>query len=201
MDLPAHFVVDSPGEPAVGRDGGSLIAVGRLRRPRPFRTTRRSGLRRYSLIDKARLKERVLELVQIDSHSRKELAIALHLKGILEGLAAPFSWTTPAPRWGGEVGNLVAHFDGTVDGAEPMLLSAHMDTVAPGEGGGAGGGGRRHPGSDGTTVLGGDDKSGIAIILEVLEGPARGGAGRTGTSTWSSPSARRWDCSERSIWT
>jgi len=120
------------------------------------------------LIDKARLKERVLELVRIDSHSRKERAIALRLQEILEELGGAVFMDDAGTAVGGEVGNLVAHFDGTVDGAEPMLLSAHMDTVAPGEG--------VVPvvegdiiRSDGTTVLGGDDKSGIAIILEVLE--------------------------------
>ena len=120
------------------------------------------------MIDKARLKERVLELVQIDSLSRKELAIALRLKEILEELGGDVFVDDAGAAVGGEVGNLVAHFDGNVDGAEPLLLSAHMDTVAPGEG--------VVPvvegdviRSDGTTVLGGDDKSGIAIILEVLE--------------------------------
>ena len=120
------------------------------------------------MIDKARLKERVLELVRIDSHSRKERAIALRLQEILEELGGAVFMDDAGTAVGGEVGNLVAHFDGNVDGAEPMLLSAHMDTVAPGEG--------VVPvvegdiiRSDGTTVLGGDDKSGLAIILEVLE--------------------------------
>ena len=120
------------------------------------------------MIDKARLKERVLELVRIDSLSRKERAIALRLTEILEGLGATVLMDDAGSAVGGEVGNLVAHFDGDVDGVEPMLLSAHMDTVAPGEG--------VVPvvegdviRSDGTTVLGGDDKSGIAIILEVIE--------------------------------
>jgi tripeptide aminopeptidase len=54
-----------------------------------------------------------------------------------------------------------------VPGAPPLLLCAHMDTVAPGEG--------VKPivegdiiRTDGTTVLGGDDKSGCAIILETI---------------------------------
>ena len=120
------------------------------------------------MIDKARLKERVLELVRIDSLSRKERAIALRLKEILEGLGGTVFMDDAGTAVGGEVGNLVAHFDGNVEGAEAMLLSAHMDTVAPGEG--------VTPvvdgdviRSDGTTVLGGDDKSGLAIILEVLQ--------------------------------
>ena len=120
------------------------------------------------MIDKARLKERVLELVRIDSLSRKERAIALRLKEILEALGGVVFMDDAGNAVGGEVGNLVAHFDGNVEGAEAMLLSAHMDTVAPGEG--------VVPvvdgdviRSDGTTVLGGDDKSGLAIILEVLQ--------------------------------
>ena len=120
------------------------------------------------MIDKARLKERVLELVRIDSLSRKERAIALHLREILEELGGAVFMDDAGAAVGGEVGNLVAHFDGSIAGAEPLLLSAHMDTVAPGEG--------VVPvvdgdviRSDGRTVLGGDDKSGIAIILEVLQ--------------------------------
>ena len=120
------------------------------------------------MIDKARLKERVLELVRIDSLSRKERAIALRLEKILGGLGGAVFMDDAGTAVGGEVGNLVAHFDGNVAGAKPMLLSAHMDTVAPGEG--------VVPvvdgdviRSDGRTVLGGDDKSGIAIILEVIE--------------------------------
>ena len=64
------------------------------------------------------------------------------------------------------MGNVLARFPGRADVA-PLLLSAHMDTVAPGEG--------VQPivegdviRSDGTTVLGGDDKSGCAIICEVV---------------------------------
>ena len=120
------------------------------------------------MIDKARLKERVLELVRIDSLSRKEGAIASRLTELLEELGGAVFMDDAGAAVGGEVGNLVAHFDGNASGAEPLLLSAHMDTVAPGEG--------VVPvvegdviRSDGTTVLGGDDKSGIAIILEVLE--------------------------------
>ena len=68
---------------------------------------------------------------------------------------------------GENVGNLIAHFPGTAAGAYPLLLSAHMDTVVPGEG--------IQPirdgdilRTDGRTVLGGDDKSGVAIICEAL---------------------------------
>ena len=120
------------------------------------------------MIDKARLKDRVLELVRIDSLSRKERAIALRLEEILEELGGAVFMDDAGAAVGGEVGNLVAHFDGNAAGAEPMLLSAHMDTVAPGEGVAPVVDGDVIR-SDGRTVLGGDDKSGIAVILEVLQ--------------------------------
>ena len=129
------------------------------------------------MISKLRLKELLLELVQIDSHSRKERKIALHLKQLLEELGAVVTLDDAGEAVAGDVGNLIAHFTGTVGGSEPLLLSAHMDTVAPGEG--------VVPvvdgdviRSDGRTVLGGDDKSGIAIILEVLRSVAEDGVSR-----------------------
>lgn len=119
------------------------------------------------MIHKARLKERVLELVRIDSLSRREGAIAAHLKQALEDLGGSVFVDDAGAAVGGETGNLVAHFHGNAAGARPILLSAHMDTVAPGEG--------VTPvvegdviRSDGRTVLGGDDKSGIAVILEAV---------------------------------
>jgi len=63
------------------------------------------------------------------------------------------------------VNNVVARLQG--EGA-PLMLAAHMDTVMPGRG--------IQPVvrdgvvySDGTSILGSDDKSGIAVILELLE--------------------------------
>ena len=119
------------------------------------------------MINRDRLKTLLIELVRIDSLSRKEQAIAMRLKRELEELGGAV-WTDDAgDKVGGSVGNLIGHFRGTVPDADPILLSAHMDTVVPGEG--------VVPvlegnilRSDGRTVLGGDDKSGVAIICEVL---------------------------------
>lgn len=119
------------------------------------------------MIQQDRLKELLIELVQIDSLSRKEHAIAMRLKRELEGLGGEVWMDGAGEKVGGNAGNLIAHFRGNVPRADPLLLSAHMDTVVPGEG--------VVPvlednilRSDGRTVLGGDDKSGIAIICEVL---------------------------------
>jgi tripeptide aminopeptidase len=118
------------------------------------------------VIQSARLKSFFLELVQIDSLSRHEGRIAARLTQELEQLGAEVFVDDAARAVGGEVGNLIAHVPGTAD-APPLLLCAHMDTVSPGEG--------VTPvveddviRSDGTTVLGGDDKSGVAIVCECV---------------------------------
>ena len=119
------------------------------------------------LINHERLKNLLLELIKIDSLSRKEYHIAMRLKRELEDLGAKVWIDDAGGKVGGNVGNLIAHFSGNQGGARPLLLSAHMDTVVPGEG--------VTPildgdilRTDGRTVLGGDDKSGLAIICEIL---------------------------------
>ena len=65
-------------------------------------------------------------------------------------------------------GNVFGWLDGDAGLGGPLLLNAHMDTVGQDRG--------ITPviddgviRSDGTTILGADDKSGVAIILEVLQ--------------------------------
>lgn len=108
-----------------------------------------------------------LQLIQIDSHSKKERAVAMVLQKDLEEIGAEVVFDAAGEAVGGEIGNLIARLPGNDPDFPPFLLSAHMDTVAPGEG--------ICPivegdciRSDGTTILGGDDKSGIAIIIEIL---------------------------------
>jgi tripeptide aminopeptidase len=117
-------------------------------------------------IARDRLTTLFLELVRIDSHSRQERAIAERLATELRGLGAEVWFDDAGVKVGGSTGNVLARVRGRADVA-PLLLSAHMDTVVPGEG--------VKPvvdgdviRSDGTTVLGGDDKSGCAIVCEVL---------------------------------
>ncbi len=122
---------------------------------------------RHPVLNIERMKDHFLEIVQIDSISKKEGAIARVLKEDLESLGAKVEFDDAGEAIGGEIGNLIARFPGNDPSHKPILLSAHMDTVVPGEG--------IRPvcegdiiRSDGTTILGGDDKSGIAIIIEVL---------------------------------
>ena len=119
------------------------------------------------MINQERLKNLLIELIKIDSLSRREYDVAMRLKRELEELGATVFIDDAGEKVGGNVGNVIAHFRGTAAGSQPLLLSAHMDTVVPGEG--------IVPildgdilRTDGRTVLGGDDKSGVAIICEVL---------------------------------
>ena len=118
-------------------------------------------------VNRDRLKNILLDLIRIDSHSRRERACAMRLKREMEQVGAVCRFDNAAEKVKGEVGNLIARIEGTVPGAPPLLICAHMDTVSPGEG--------VKPivegdiiRTDGTTVLGGDDKSGCAIICETL---------------------------------
>ncbi|HTY54880.1 MAG TPA: M20/M25/M40 family metallo-hydrolase [Candidatus Binataceae bacterium] len=118
-------------------------------------------------INHDRLKRLFLELVQIDSISRHERDVALRLQRELEAAGARCQYDNAGEQVKGNTGNLIGRLDGSVKGAAPILLCAHMDTVVPGAG--------VKPivdgdiiRTDGTTVLGGDDKSGCAIICEVL---------------------------------
>jgi tripeptide aminopeptidase len=118
------------------------------------------------MIDKNRLAETFLSLVSIDSISREEGRLARELAQSLAKLGAETRFDTAGEKVGGDTGNLIARLTGNTP-ALPLLLSAHMDTVKPGRGVTA----MLREGvftSDGTTILGADDKSAIAIILETL---------------------------------
>src|SRR5256714_1962605 len=119
------------------------------------------------MINQERIKNLLLELVQIDSHSRKERDVAQRIKQYCEEMGAQCEIDDAGEAVGGNTGNVIARFAGTLTSAQPIMMSAHMDTVVPGEG--------VKPvvegdiiRTDGTTVLGGDDKSGCAVIIEVI---------------------------------
>jgi tripeptide aminopeptidase len=119
------------------------------------------------MINQERIKSLLLELVRIDSVSREERDVAERVRAICQEMGAEVFIDDAGEKVGGNTGNVIARFPGTIPGAEAVMMSAHMDTVVPGRG--------VKPvvegdiiRSDGTTVLGGDDKSGVAVILEVI---------------------------------
>ena len=118
-------------------------------------------------INRQRLADTFMSLVRIDSPSREEAAVAEWIKKNFEafrGCNACFDNSMEST--GSQCGNLIIHIDGDID-APPLFFNAHMDTVEPGRG--------IIPvfdgtvfRTDGTTVLGSDDKAAIAILFEVV---------------------------------
>lgn len=118
------------------------------------------------MVNQQRLADTFIQLVKIDSVSREEGKLAANIKGILESLGARTFVDDAGAKIGSDTGNLTARFEGNTP-APPLLLNAHMDTVEPGRGVSV----VFKDGvftSDGTTILGADDKSAIAIIIETL---------------------------------
>jgi len=119
------------------------------------------------MVNRDRLAETFKYLVQIDSVSKEEGAISDEIKNILDTMGAETFIDSAGNKIGSNTGNLIAKFKGNTQ-APPLFLNAHMDTVEPGKGVAA----ILENGvftSDGTTILGADDKSAIAIILETIE--------------------------------
>lgn len=119
------------------------------------------------MIKHERVVDEFLALVQISSVSRHEGRIAERLTATLEGMGPSVEVDDAGEKVRAEIGNLLSRFPGNAPDAPPLLLCAHMDTVAPGD--------NIRPvvegdiiRSDGTTVLGGDDKAGVVAILETL---------------------------------
>ena len=118
-------------------------------------------------VNRERLAASFTELCEIDSPSRREGRISRRLQELFRELgAAEIIEDDSSRETGAECGNLVVRFDGALELA-PIFLSCHMDTVEPAEGVRV-----RREGdlftSAGDTILGSDDKSGIAACIEAL---------------------------------
>lgn len=119
------------------------------------------------MIDRERMTAFVLALMRTDSLSKDEAAVAQIICEALRETGAEVRLDDAGRAVGGNAGNVIARLPSTDPSAAPLMLCAHMDTVTPGVGvKPARDDGRIR--ADGTTVLGGDDKSGVAVIVEVL---------------------------------
>ena len=118
--------------------------------------------------NKERILSRLMEMIQIDSVSYKEGPMTDYLQKYFEDRGYEVYRDQAGKAVGGDhSGNLLIHIPGTMEG-ESICLNAHQDTVEPGIG--------IVPvledgklKSSGDTILAADDKSGIAIMLELLE--------------------------------
>ncbi len=118
------------------------------------------------MINRDRLADTFKSLVEISSVSKEEAAISIEIRKIFERLGAETFVDRAGEKIGGNTGNLIVRFKGNIL-TEPLLLNAHMDTVEPGRGINV----VLKDGvftSDGTTILGADDKSAITILIELM---------------------------------
>ncbi len=118
------------------------------------------------MINEKRLIHNFMEYVQIDSETKNEKAISERIVNDLKGLGFNAFTDEAGKKLNSNANNVYCFIPGT-NQSEPMMFSAHMDTVTPGNGivpyidGG-------YIKSKGNTILGGDDKAGITAIIEAL---------------------------------
>lgn len=109
-----------------------------------------------------------IKLASVNSYVAQEGKLAQDLIARLGDLGASVSVDDSAAKTGSDTGNIIATLPGTVADAPTILLCSHMDTIGPTEGMVP----EMRDGiiySNGETVLGADDKAGIAVILATLE--------------------------------
>lgn len=122
------------------------------------------------MINRPRLLETFFEYVRIDSETGNEKAMADRVAADLSATGCEVVTDRAGETAGSNGYNVYATLYGDA-GAEPLIMSAHLDTVVPGVG--------VDPyvedgviRSRGETILGGDDKSGVAAIVEALRSAA-----------------------------
>lgn len=118
------------------------------------------------MINQDRIVNAFLEYVQISSPTKLEGKFAARMVEELKTIGFEVTVDDAGEKLGCDTGNVIAKLKGTT-GAAPILFSCHMDTVSPGV--------DIKPiikdgviYSDGTTILGGDDKAGIAAVIEAV---------------------------------
>lgn len=118
-------------------------------------------------VNTKRLLDTFLKLVRIDSESFTEKAIQEFVQAELKKIGCRVTVDKAGRKFNTTArGNVIGFLPGTVP-SKPFVLVAHLDTVKPGRGVKPQVKNRTVT-SDGTTILGADDKAGVAIILELL---------------------------------
>lgn len=118
-------------------------------------------------LNEKRVTDRLIDYCRVDSAPLKEGALARFVRSQLVELGFSVVEDDAGKTLGGETGNLIARKSGRghLQSAEPVMFSAHFDRVA----GGIGIEPRivnRSVVSGGDTILGADDASGLAAIVE-----------------------------------
>lgn len=118
-------------------------------------------------VNKERLLRNLLEIIKIDSESLNEKTMVQWVEDYFKKRGVEIYKDNCGKQFGGNGSNILVHIKGKVKG-EAICFAAHLDTVVPGK--------NIEPiieknimKSAGDTILAGDDKGGIAAILEAIE--------------------------------
>ena len=120
------------------------------------------------MIKEERILKNFIDMVAFPSEAKAEKQLADFLISKLVELGLEVKVDKVGELIGGDTGNVWAFLKGNIENAPKLFFAAHMDSVAP------------NTGttviekddilySDGATTLGGDDKVGIAAIIEALQ--------------------------------
>ncbi|MFE4572303.1 M20/M25/M40 family metallo-hydrolase [Paenibacillus chitinolyticus] len=122
------------------------------------------------MIQQERLIKEFIELVQVDSVTQYEQEISVVLQTKFKELGLSVQTDDAAEKTGHGAGNLICMLEasGAPESTPCIFFTSHMDTVAPGNGIKPQIGEDGIIRSDGTTILGSDDKAGIAAMFEAI---------------------------------
>ncbi|WP_128894541.1 M20/M25/M40 family metallo-hydrolase [Longirhabdus pacifica] len=123
------------------------------------------------MINEKRIVDEFMELVQVDSESKFERQICDLLTKKFKAFGLDVMEDDAAEKTGHEAGNLIVTMNATngYEDKDMIYFTSHMDTVVPGRGIKPQIDDDGYIRSDGTTILGSDDKAGIASILEAIK--------------------------------
>ncbi|WP_338551811.1 M20/M25/M40 family metallo-hydrolase [Paenibacillus sp. KS-LC4] len=121
------------------------------------------------MINEQRLVDEFVQLVKIDSETKHEQLISSELKKKFGELGLSLEEDDAAAKTGHGANNLFAFLEASgVENAPTIFFTSHMDTVTPGVGIKPQIDADGYIRSDGTTILGADDKAGLAAMLEAI---------------------------------
>ena len=119
------------------------------------------------MVNRDRLVGQFLDMCRTNTPARQERVLVDKIQPELEAIGLSCARDLANEKTGGDCGNLIATLPGDVPGAPSIFFSSHFDTVEP------------NPGlqvivedgvirSDGSSILGADDKGGMAPIIEAM---------------------------------
>lgn len=114
--------------------------------------------------------QQFFDLVQVDSETKHEEEISKVLKKLFDELGLSIEEDDAQAKTGHGANNLFCTLPAAsgYEKAKPIFFTCHMDTVTPGKGVKPRLDDDGYIRSDGTTILGSDDKAGIAVMLEAI---------------------------------